>query len=191
MWDKSKITVHKYKEFSLWVCSCLSFFVWSLHMCGPVRFPSMLFSHCNVTPEYKVTLWSLGLWGHLYTTVPGGKVHTHVGLLQLCAVYGWLCVCVFCVRGVSLYMNCHANDTTRHSRYHPPCNDISLLFSSGCPMKCSSFTFPRKQNPPKIIFSLAVNEQECQTRSWKSKTILLECMCVCVCMCAQQRELVA
>lgn len=36
----------------------------------------MQFSRCNVTPEYKVTLWSLELRGHLFTIVPGVELHT-------------------------------------------------------------------------------------------------------------------
>lgn len=42
-----------------------------------VSFTCMLFSRCNVTPEYKVTLWGLELRGHLFTTVPGVELHTH------------------------------------------------------------------------------------------------------------------
>lgn len=40
------------------VARSFSFSAQSLHLCGPVSFPSMLLSRCNVTPEYKVTLQS-------------------------------------------------------------------------------------------------------------------------------------
>lgn len=43
----------------------------------------MLFSRCNVTPEYKVTLWSLELRGHLFTTVQALVMYTLPGVRRL------------------------------------------------------------------------------------------------------------